>query len=78
MRKILTAIICSLLLPAGVAMAMSASDKKDDKKGDKKGDKGGTPVVVIVWEEAWPPIFRCAPDAFGPDSFMPVGETEKY
>ena len=54
MRKILTAILCSLLLPVGVAMAMTASDKKEDKKDDK-GDK---PVVIIVWQPAWPPIFE--------------------
>jgi hypothetical protein len=60
MRKILTAIICSLLLPAGVAMAMTAGDKKDDKKGDKegKGTKGGP--VIIIWEDTWPIIFENA------------------
>jgi len=61
MRKILTAIICSLLLPAGVAMAMTAGDKKDDKKGDK-GTTTDRPVVIIIWEEAWPPIHRLSPD----------------
>ena len=63
MRKILTAIICSLLLPAGVAMAMTAGDGKDDKKGGKEEQKDmGRPVVIIVWEPAWPPIHRLAPD----------------
>jgi len=68
MRKILTAIICSLLLPAGVAMAMSASDKKDDKKGEKeekkeeKKEETTDRPVVIVWEFAWPPIYRLASD----------------
>ena len=57
MRKFFTAILFSLLLPAGVAMAMSASDKKDDKKEGGK-DKGHEPVVIIIWEPTWPPIFR--------------------
>ena len=56
MRKILTAILCSLLLPVGVAMAVTAGDKKEDKKGDK--DKENKPVVIIVWQPAWPPIFE--------------------
>ena len=38
-------------------MAMSASDKKDDKKEGGK-DKGHEPVVIIIWEPTWPPIFR--------------------
>ena len=38
-------------------MAMSASDKKDDKKDEKK-DKGHQPILIVVWEQAWTPIFR--------------------
>lgn len=56
MRKILTAILCSLLLPAGVAMAMTAGDRKEDKKEDK--DKENKPVVIIIWQPSWPPIFE--------------------
>lgn len=56
MRKILTAILCSLLLPVGVAMAMTAGDKIEDKKDDK--DKDDKPVVIIIWQPSWPPIFE--------------------
>ena len=38
-------------------MALSASEKKDDKKDDKK-DKGHEPVDIIVWENAWKPVYR--------------------
>lgn len=72
MRKILMAILCSLLLPAGVAMAMTAGDKKDDK-GDKDGDKG-KPVVIIIWQPAWPPIYRLAP-LEQPAGLYPEGRT---
>lgn len=57
MQKYLAAILCSLLLPVGVAMAMTACDKKEDNKGGKDGGKG-RPVVIIVWDEAWTPIIR--------------------
>lgn len=62
MRKFLTAIAFLLLLPAGVAMAMAAGDKKDDKKdGGKDKDKGHQPIVIIIWEPAWPIVFRDFP-----------------
>lgn len=64
MKKTMTAILCSLLLPVGVAMALSAADKKEDKKDTKKEtEKGGKdkednkPVVVVTWEMAWPPVY---------------------
>lgn len=55
MHKLWTAIICSLLLPMGVAMALTAGDKKGGDRDDK--DKGG-PVVIIIWDDAWPPVIR--------------------
>jgi len=38
-------------------MSFSAADKKDDKKGDKES-KGHQPVVVVIYQPAWPPIMR--------------------
>lgn len=55
MRKSCTTILFSLLLLAGIATTLSAIDKKDDKNGEKKGHP---PVIIIVWEPAWPPIMR--------------------
>ena len=49
-------------------MAMSASDKKDDKKEGGK-DKGHEPVVIIIWEPTWPPIFREVPIQSDPETF---------
>lgn len=73
MRKILTAILCSLLLPAGVAMAMTAGDRKEDKKEDKDKEKENKPVVIIIWQPSWPPIFELTGsstnDDFGVFSF---------
>ena len=62
MRKLLMAIAFMLMLPGGIAMAMSAADKKDDKKGDKGNDsEKHEPVLIIIWEQAWSPIFRAVP-----------------
>lgn len=68
MRKIIAAIICSLLLPEGVVMASSACDKKEDKKEQKdqkkdpkkdgKEDGDNKPVVIVTWEDAWIPIYQ--------------------
>ena len=61
MRKLLSTIAFFLLIPAGVAMAMNAIDKKDDKKDkDKEGDKH-EPVIIIIWESAWSPVMRAIP-----------------
>ena len=72
MRKVFATILFSLLLPAGIAMAMSASDKKDDRKDDKK-DKGHQPILIVVWEQAWTPIFRevSAVDSFETGLVLP-------
>lgn len=62
MRKLLMVIGFMLLLPAGIAMAITAADKKDDKKGDKGNDgEKHEPVLIIIWEQAWSPIFRAVP-----------------
>ena len=62
MRKFMMAIAFMLLLPCGVSMAMSAADKKDDKKGGKgNDDEKHEPVLIIIWEQAWSPIFRAIP-----------------
>ena len=50
----LPAILCSLLLPAGVAMALSAGGQKDTDQDN--GD--GRPSAFIVWDEAWTPVIR--------------------
>ena len=76
MRKVFATILFSLLLPVGIAMAMSASDNKDDKKDsgkDKDKDKGHKPVLIITWEYAWPPVFRevSAVDSFEADLVLP-------
>ena len=58
MRKLFTT-IAFMMLSVGVAMAMTAADKKDDKKGDKdKDSEKHQPVLIIIWEPAWPPVFR--------------------
>ena len=48
----------TLVLSAGVAMAFSASDKKDDKDKDRNSGKGHQPVVVVIYEPAWSPVMR--------------------
>lgn len=49
----------SMVFLAGIAMPISASDKKDDKKGGKGGDgKGQQPVVVVIYLPAWSPVMR--------------------
>ena len=56
MRRVFTTILSSLLLVSlfgGVVL----QDKKDDKK-DKDKDKGHQPIVIIIWEPAWPIVFR--------------------
>ena len=61
MHKLLVAIALLLLLPSGVAMAMTAADKKEEKKEEKKEDgkdKGQKPIVIIIWEKAWPIVIR--------------------
>lgn len=75
MRKFLMAIAFMLLLPAGVAMAMSAVDKKDDKK-DKDKDKGHQPIVIIIWEPAWPIVFREAQPQSAAETYVILDETE--
>lgn len=55
MRKTLSSVLFSLFLFAGIAMTVSAIDKKDDKKDTKKGHP---PVIIIVWEPAWSPVMR--------------------
>lgn len=57
MRSILTTLMYTLLLIAGLPMVFSASDKKDDKK-DKDKKKGHQPVVIITYEPAWSPVTR--------------------
>lgn len=50
-----------------------STKKKDDKKDDKKGDKkeGHEPVDIIVWENAWKPIYRAIPT----DTMIPFPAT---
>ena len=55
MHKSISTILFSLLLFVGVAMTLSAIDKKDDKKDTKKGHP---PVIIIIWEPAWSPVMR--------------------
>ena len=56
MRRVLTTILGSLLL-ASLFGGIVLQDKKDDKK-DKDKDKGHQPIVIIIWEPAWPIVFR--------------------
>lgn len=58
MRRFLTSMMYTLVLSAGVAMAFSASDKKDDKDKDRNSGKGHQPVVVVIYEPAWSPVMR--------------------
>ena len=64
MRKTLSALFFSLLIPMGIAMAMNAADKKDDKKDNKdkgKEEEKHQPVLVFIWEYAWSPVYRALP-----------------
>lgn len=56
MRRALTTILGSLLL-VSLFGGFVLQDKKDDKK-DKDKDKGHQPIVIIIWEPAWPIVFR--------------------
>lgn len=71
MRKLFTTLAILFLLPAGAAMAMTASDtgkdkekkeeKKEVKKEEKKeGDKekGHKPVEIVTYLFAWSPVMR--------------------
>lgn len=55
MRKFFSTFMFLLMLPLGVAMAVSAADNKDNKSDKKKGHQ---PVIIIVWEPAWSPVMR--------------------
>ena len=55
MRKVLVAALFTLAFLLGSSVTLFA-DKKDDK-----GKKGHPPVIIIVWESAWPPVTREAP-----------------
>ena len=68
MRRLFALVIFLLMLP-GVTMVLSAEEKKNDqkteqqtdkKKDDKKKDdkKGEEPVLIVVYEYAWPPKMR--------------------
>ena len=52
MRKVVIFILFTLAFLLGSSVNLFA-DKKDDK-----GKKGHPPVIIIVWESAWPPVTR--------------------
>ena len=54
MRKVLIAALFTFAFLLGSSVTLFA-DKKDDK-----GKKGHPPVIIIVWESAWPPVTRAA------------------
>ncbi len=66
MRRVLTFLICSLLLITGVTTVSYAEENKDKKQEqkkeeDKKEDKEGQPhkpILIVVYEFAWPPVIR--------------------
>ena len=66
MRRLFALVVCLLMLP-GITMVASAEEKKaeqktdqkkDDKKNDGKDKKGEEPVLIVVYEYAWPPKMR--------------------
>ena len=70
MRRLFALVVFLLMLP-GTAMVMSAEEKKgdqkteqktdqkkDDKKSNDKEKKGEEPVLIVVYEYAWPPKMR--------------------
>lgn len=69
MRK-LFALVVSLLMLTSFTMVMSAeekkadpkneqkTEKKDEKKSNDKDKKGEEPVLIVVYEYAWPPKMR--------------------
>ncbi len=73
MRRLFTIILCLMLLPAGSAMAMTATDEKDGQKTEQKDDnkkddgkkddnkeekKPRKPILIVVYEFAWPWVTR--------------------
>lgn len=67
MRRLFALVVCLLMLP-GMTMVASAekksSDQKNEQKEDQKKDqkkddkKGEEPVLIVVYEYAWPPKMR--------------------
>lgn len=73
MRRLFIILALSLLLPAGIATAKPSCEKKqgqnseqsstkkddkEDKKKDKDKGKGEEPILIVVYEYAWPPKMR--------------------
>ena len=74
MKKLLSIIVCLLMVSAGVASATMNGDekkqeqtteKKEEKKDEKKDDdkdegkgKPRKPILIVVYEFAWPWIMR--------------------
>lgn len=70
MRKLFALVVCLLMLPC-ITMIASGEEKKGDqkteqqtdkkkdgKKDDGKDKKGEEPVLIVVYEYAWPPKMR--------------------
>ena len=69
MRRLFALIVFLLMLP-GTGMVMSAEEKKNDQKKEQQTDqkkdkkdndkdkKGEEPVLIVVYEYAWPPKMR--------------------
>lgn len=70
MRKLFALVICLLMLPCITTVASAeekkgdqkteqkTDQKKDDKKSNDKEKKGEEPVLIVVYEYAWPPKMR--------------------
>ena len=69
MRRSFAISLCLMLLLSGSAMAMTAADdnegqkteQKDDQKDDNKEEKKPRkPILIVVYEFAWPGVTRCS------------------
>lgn len=70
MRRLLTTFIWSFLLVGFVGGGVVFQEKKEDKKEEKKdNEKGQKPIVIIIWEKAWPIVIRESQQQNTPDLF---------
>lgn len=73
MRRLLTTFIWSFLfvgLVGGSVFQAKIEEKQEEKKEEKKdNDKGQKPIVIIIWEKAWPIVIRESQQQNTPDLF---------
>lgn len=74
MRRFLTTFIWSFLF-VGLVGGVVFQEKQEEKKEEKKeNDKGQKPIVIIIWEKAWPIVIRESQQENTPDLFELQGD----